>query len=118
MNDWIYLHGLRLKCRIGVSAEERRARREITADIALRCNLSRAGKSDCLKDTIDYAEIVKTVTAMARRKTFCLLEALAGQIAKICLARPAVSKVTVKVTKTGFAPNVHSAGAEITRQRG
>ena len=116
-NDWIYLHGLRLKCHIGVTARERRGCQTIIADIAMKCDLRRAGKSDCLKDTIDYAGIVKAAAAMAEKKSFCLLESLAENIAIICLANQKTVEVIVKVGKRGFLSNISSAGVEIHRTR-
>ena len=116
-NDFIYLHGLRLNCRIGVSPGERRKKQAVIADIALKCDLHRAGKSDCLKDTIDYAEIVKAVAKMAEKKSFCLLESLAENIAKICLINQKAAEVIVKVSKSGFLSNISSASVEIHRTR-
>ena len=114
--DFIHLHGLRLKCRIGVSPCERRKKQIITADIALKCDLRRAGQSDRLKDTVDYSVIAKAVAAMAKKRTFYLLESLAEHIVKICLTASKVNEVTVKVAKKGILPNVRSVEIEITRK--
>lgn len=116
-SDLIHLHGLRLNCHIGVSPRERRNKQTIIADIALKCDLRRAGKSDCLKDTIDYAGIVKAVAGMARKKSFCLLESLAENIAAICFANQKATEVFVKISKSGFLSNISSAGVEIHRSR-
>ena len=52
-SDFVYIRGLQLKCHVGVTSLERRRRQTIMTDIALKCDLSRAGKSDRLEDTID-----------------------------------------------------------------
>ncbi|MDO9541649.1 MAG: dihydroneopterin aldolase [Kiritimatiellia bacterium] len=116
-NDSICIRGLRLKCHIGVSPRERKKKQTIITDIALKCDLRRAGKSDCLGDTCDYSKIVKGVTVLAAEETFCLLETLAEQIVKTCLADSKVNKVTVKVAKIGVLSNVRSVEVEITRNR-
>lgn len=116
-NDLIHLHGLQLKCQIGVSPRERKKKQIITADIALKCDLRRAGQSDRLKDTIDYSVMARTITALAAKKTFCLLESLAKHIAEICLANSFVTEVTVKVSKSGILPNICSVSVEIHRAR-
>ena len=116
-SDLINLHGLRLKCHIGVTPRERRNRQIITAEIAIKCNLDRAVKSDRLKDTIDYAGIAGKIAALTAVANFCLLEALAGRIADICLADPRAGAVTVKVAKKGVLPDVGSVEVEITRSR-
>jgi len=114
-SDWIHLNGLRLKCRIGVSSRERRNKQTITADIALKCDLRRAGKSDCLVDTVDYSVIAKEISALAEKETFHLLESLAERIADICLADSKVKTVTVKAAKKGVLSNVSSVEIEIAR---
>lgn len=116
-SDWIYLHGLRLRCHIGVTPRERRVRQTIIADIALKCDLRRAGKSDRLRDTVDYSVIAQKISSSATKEKFCLLEALAGRIADICLADLKVKAVTIKVAKKGVLPNVSSVEVEITRSR-
>lgn len=116
-SDWIHLHGLRLKCHIGISSRERQNKQTIIADIALQCNLRRAGRSDCLKDTIDYAGIVKALAEMTGKKSFCLLESLAENIVRICLVNQKAVEVIVKINKSGFQPNISSAGVEIRRVR-
>lgn len=116
-SDWIYLHGLRLKCHIGVSPRERRKKQSIIADIALKCDLRRAGQSDRLKDTLDYSVMAGTITALAAKRTFCLLESLAGQIAEIGLANSLVTEIIVKVSKSGVLPNIFSVSVEIHRKR-
>lgn len=114
-SDWIYLHGLRLKCHIGVSPRERQKNQIITADVALKCDLRRAGQSDRLKDTIDYSVMARTITALAAKRTFCLLESLARHIADIGLANSLVTEIIVKVSKSGVLPNISSVEVEITR---
>lgn len=106
-----------MKCHIGVTARERRKRQTIMADIAIKCDLRRAGKSDCLKDTIDYAVLAKTIAALAAKKSFCLLESLAENIAETCLADSRIQQITVKAAKTGVLANVRTVEAAITRNR-
>ena len=115
-NDLIHLHGLRLKCHIGVTDRERRKRQTIMADIALKCDLHRAGKSDHLGDTVDYSVIAPKISAAAAKETFHLLESLAERIADICLAESKVMAVTVKVAKKGVLPNVSAVEIEISRK--
>lgn len=116
-NDWIHIYGLRLKCRIGVTPRERRNMQAVIADIAIKCDLRRAGKSDCLKDTIDYSVVAEKISALASEESFCLLESLAGRIADICLADSKTNAVTVKVAKKGVLLNVSSFEIEISRMK-
>lgn len=114
--DSIHLRGLRLKCRIGVSAAERRRPQLITAAVTLQCDLKKAGKSDDLADTVDYSTLAKKIGAAAKAPC-CLLETLASRIAATCLADSRVKAVTVKAAKQSRRPNGRSMEIEITRRR-
>ena len=106
-----------MKCFIGVTAKERRARQIITANLALKCDLRRAGKSDSLHETADYAAIVAAVRKAVAGGTFVLLESLAERIAAICLSPPMVKETIVKVSKSGVLRDVNNVEVEIIRQR-
>ena len=115
--DSIHIHSLRLKCFVGVTAKERSARQIISADLTLKCDLCRAGKSDSLRETVDYAAIVAAVRKAASRGTFALLESLAERIAVVCLSLPMVKETIVKVSKSGIWRDVKSVEVEIIRKR-
>ena len=115
--DSINLRGMQIRCHIGVTAAERRRRQTVMADIALKCDLSLAGKSDRLADTVDYSVIAGKISALAARESFCLLESLARRIAEICLAESKVMTATIKVAKKGVLPNISSVEVEITRKQ-
>ena len=116
-SDFIYLRRIRLKCNIGVSTRERKKKQVIIANIGLKCNLHRAGKSDRLKDTVDYSVLAKAIAALAARKPFCLLESLAENIAEICLADSRIQQVIVKAAKTSGLANVSTVEVAIERNR-
>ena len=114
-SDLIHLHDLRLECHIGVSPRERRRKQIITTDIAIKCDLRLAGKSDRLGDTVDYSVIAGKIVTVTAKEKFCLLEALAGRVADICLADSKVKAVMIKVAKKGVLSNVSSFEIEISR---
>ena len=115
--DYIRLEGLRLRCRIGVTPRERRRRQTIVADIALRCNLRPASRSDRLEDTVDYAALACSIARMAEAGEFRLLETLAEQIAAICLADAKVAGVLVRVNKRNISPILGGAAVAIRREK-
>jgi dihydroneopterin aldolase len=45
------------------------------------------------------------------------VEALANDLAEICLAQPLVQKVIVRVEKPGAVPESASVGVEVERER-
>ena len=116
MNDRIFLDNLRLKCRIGITDEERREPQEVMADISLFVNLKRAGTSDSLDDTVNYREAMTNVLQSVSNREFNLLESLAEGIAALALETSRVERVVVKVRKAKYSREP-SIGIEIERSR-
>lgn len=116
MGDRIFINDLRLKCRIGVTDEERREPQEVVADVSLFAGLERAGASDDLNDTLDYIEATQRISEFAFNREFKLLESLAEGIATLMLKVVSVEKVTVKVRKAKYLSEP-SIGIEIERVR-
>jgi len=117
-HDWIILRGMRLECNIGITERERRKKQTITTEIGLKCRLRRAGISDCLKDTVDYAALAAKINLLARKKSFCLLETLAENIAALCLTERGVLEVTVQAAKARPLSGLAAAVVAIARRRG
>ena len=52
--DRMLVPGIRLEARVGVGEEERAVPQEITVDVELTLDLSRAGATDDIDATVDY----------------------------------------------------------------
>jgi dihydroneopterin aldolase len=97
--DILRLHGLRLSCRLGVTAAERRRPQPVRADIVLHGDWRCAAEHDRLEDTVDYAALAADLRRELGRRPFQLLEALAEALAAVCLRDPRVAAVEVQVAK-------------------
>lgn len=115
--DKIYIRQLKLKAVIGVYPRERQARQTLVVDLALHTDLRAAARSDNLKDTLDYAALVKLIRQAATKSRFRLIETLAGHIARLCLRTPRIAAVDVTVAKPGALPGVGVA-VSVHRVRG
>ena len=118
--DRVFLEGLLLPARIGVTPAERAMTQTLEGDIALETNLEKAGLSDNLADAPDYAEIRRLAVELAGARTWSLLEALAERIAAELLALfPAVTSVSVTLRKPRppFMSGVGAAGVRLGRRR-
>ena len=116
MSDRIFLDNLRLKCRIGITEEERRELQEVMVDVSLIMNLKTAGKNDSMDSTIDYREVMQQISQFASKGEFRLLESLADGIATHALKAFGVEGVIVKVRKAKYSSEP-SIGIEIERER-
>ncbi|MDG6941384.1 MAG: dihydroneopterin aldolase [Nitrososphaerota archaeon] len=114
LGDRIFIDNLRLKCRVGVTDEERLLPQEILMDITLAINLKPAGTSDNLGDTLDYKDMLRRISQFASEREFKLLEGLAEGIAALALKVDRVEKVTVKARKAKYSSEP-SIGVKIER---
>ncbi len=113
--DRIHLRNLALHCVIGTYSEERDNKQAVLINITLETDLRCAGKSDVLKDTINYHTIQRTISDFVQHSRFQLIESLAEGIAEICLKDQRIQSVTVILDKPEALRFCESVAVEITR---
>ncbi len=99
MSDRIRLFGINVEARHGVLAEEKTTPQPFRVDVDLGVDLSVAGHSDELTDTVDYAQVAAQVVELLRGPPVDLIEHLAERIAETCLIHPYVEDVLVTLHK-------------------
>lgn len=117
MSDRILIRDLLVRGVVGVNEWERRVRQDILIDIDLYADLAPAGSSDDIDDTVNYKEISKAVIDLVEKSRRFTVEALAADIAEICLGFPKTNSVRVRVEKPGALRFARSVGVEIQRTR-
>lgn len=115
--DKIIIHDLVARGIIGINDWEREKPQEILMNLILFTNLKRAGESDDIQDSISYRTIAKKAQAHAETAKRLTVEALAADLAKLCLEEPGVERVIVRVEKPGAVRFSRSVGVEIERSR-
>lgn len=113
--DSMFIRDLEVRCTIGTRPHERETRQKILINIELACNLAPAGRSDRLRDTVNYSDLRHRIVGMAQGSSFLLLERLAEETARLCLADPRVLKVAVTVDKPAALAEARSAAVRIER---
>lgn len=118
--DKILLKNLMFYGYHGVYEAERELGQKFYLDIELGADLSEAGRSDELADTIDYTAVYRAVKEITEMTKYQLLEALGQAIADRILAMDErIETVTIRIRK----PSAPMPGAmdyvqvEITRGR-
>jgi D-erythro-7,8-dihydroneopterin triphosphate epimerase len=114
--DLMHIRDLKVRCIIGTKPSERKKKRAVIINISLECDLSRAGKTDRLEDTINYKSLKDRIVAFVQGSKGLLIERLAGRIAGICLADGKVKSAHVVVDKPGALTMARSAAVEIVRR--
>ena len=115
--DKIRINDLQLSCIIGVNDWERTQKQDVIINITLYADLNKPCQTDNLADSVDYKKIKKEIIAMVENSSFNLIERLADEIAKICLAYHLVKAVQVSIEKPGALRFAKSVGVEIFRSR-
>lgn len=116
--DKTFIKNLVVRGIIGIEDWERKKPQEILINIELFGDQRAAAVSDDIADCINYRTVAKKVSAHAESVGRFTVEALAQDIADLCLAEPGVEKVRVRVEKPGAVRFAESVGVEIERARG
>jgi len=118
--DRIELRGLRVVGTIGVLSEERLRAQPFEIDVDLYADLSAAGRSDDLTDTVDYGAVTRAVEEVVATERHQLLERVAQRIAEVVLdGHPLVDEVDVTVRKLRppVAHDLSTSGVRVRRRR-
>ena len=118
MVDQIFINDLVAHGIIGIHPWERENPQEIRINIILFADLRKAGESDDIADTISYSEVARKILAHAEAAERLTVEALAADIARLCLEDPRVLSVRVRLEKPAAVGEAHSVGVEIEREQG
>ena len=110
--DSIDLTGIRCYGYVGYLPEEQVLGQWFEVDVTLWLDLSVAGKSDAIEDTLDYRSIISTVQYLVKTSKFALIETLATAIAEAVLQSQQVMQVQVRLSKV--AAPIPDYGGKIT----
>jgi D-erythro-7,8-dihydroneopterin triphosphate epimerase len=114
--DRVLISDLAVRCIIGVNDEERTQKQEVLINLTLFTDTRAAASSDRLEEALDYREVRDRVVEMVEKSEYYLLEALAEEIARVCLEQRGVTKAQVRVDKPGALRMARSVGVEIERE--
>jgi len=117
LRDRIFLEGIRFHGFHGLTRMEREVGVRLVVDVSLEMDLERSGRSDSVKDTVDYRKVHRRVVEVGRGSSHKLLESFAVTLLDtLCDEFPA-ERITVKVRKETPVLDgiVDSVGVELSR---
>ena len=115
--DKIIIRDLIARGIIGVNDWEREREQEIVINIVAYADTAHAGASDRLADCVDYRALARKAREHAEAAHRHTVEALANDLAHLCLEDPNIQRVSVRVEKPGAVRFSASVGVEIERSR-
>ncbi len=117
MADRIRIDGLEVFAHHGVLPHEKRFGQAFVLDVVVEADLSVAGRSDDLDDTIDYGRLAARVHEVASGGPYDLIESVAERVADVALADPRVLAVEVTVHKPHVPLTVIAREVSVTIRR-
>ena len=115
--DKVFIENLMVRGVIGISDRERSQPQDIVVSVILFTDISKGSQTDDIEHCVNYRTISKTIIKHIQSVSRYTVEALAQDIADICLQTRDVIKATVKVEKPGAVRFSKSVGVEITREK-
>jgi len=113
--DRILIEGLEVRTVIGIYDWEREIRQTVRLDMEMAWDVSRAGRSDDIADTLDYKAVSKRLIAFIEGSSFGLIEALAEACARILIDEFNVPWMRMKLSKPGAVRGSENVAVVIER---
>jgi dihydroneopterin aldolase len=112
------LKELQIDCIVGIHDHERRTRQTVVMTIELDYDFAAAAGSEAIGDAVDYAAVAESVTALATRREFQLIETMAEETAAMILAtlKP-VRTVRLEIRKPAAVPAAKCSFVRVERER-
>lgn len=117
MTDQIHIRDLLLRTIIGVNDDERTNRQDVVLNLTLTLDARPAARTDDIADAVNYRTLTKEIIDFVEQSSFLLVERLAHEVARRCLADRRVEAVEVTVDKPGALRFARSVGVTVFRTR-
>ena len=114
--DRVFMHDLVLDVEIGVYHHEKGVTQRVRFSVDVDVTPDTRALEDDLGRAFDYDTILKGIKDIVARGHINLIETLAEEVARRCLAHPRAARVTVKIEKLDKEPG--ALGIEIVRVKG
>jgi len=113
--DTIEIRNLLVRGILGVNDWERTNKQDILINVVMFTDVRAAGASDELGESVNYRTAAKALASHVESAKRFTVEALATDLARICLELTGVERVRVRVEKPGAVRFAESVGVEIER---
>ena len=115
--DKVFIKDLLVRGIIGINEWERKRAQDILINITVFTDTRQASETDDIQDSVDYSKLARQIQAHAESAARLTVEALANDLARICLEHKRVTRAIVRVEKPGAVRFSKSVGVEVERSR-
>ncbi len=113
--DLVLIEGLEVRTVIGIYDWEREIRQTVRLDLEMAWDISQAGRTDNIEDTLDYKAVSKSLIDFVEKAEFGLIEALAESCAAIVMDEFKVPWLRLKMSKPGAVRGSENVAVLIER---
>jgi dihydroneopterin aldolase len=113
--DRVFMHDLVLDVEIGVYTQEKGVTQRVRFSVDVELTPASVALEDDIGRAFDYDTIIKGIKSIVAQGHINLVETLAEEVARHCLAHPRAASVTVKIEKLDKEPG--AVGVEILRSK-
>lgn len=113
--DLVLIEGLEIRTVIGIYDWEREIRQTVRLDLEMVWDISKAGQTDNIEDTLDYKAVSKRLINYVEASSFGLIESLAEHCAAIVLDEFDVPWLRLKMSKPGAVRGSENVAVLIER---
>ena len=113
--DRVFMHDLVLDVEIGVYTNEKGVTQRVRFSVDVDLKPATVALEDDIGRAFDYDTIIKGIKSIIARGHINLVETLAEEVARQCLAHPRAASVTVRIEKLDKEPG--AVGVEIVRSK-
>ncbi|EJK2114945.1 dihydroneopterin aldolase [Vibrio navarrensis] len=113
--DKVFIEQLEVITTIGVYDWEQEIKQKLVLDIEMAHDNRPAGKSDDVRDALDYAQVSEAVLTHIEGGRFLLVERVAEEVAELIMSRFNVPWIRIRLAKPGAVPQARAVGVVIER---
>lgn len=111
----VFVRDLRFRTIVGCWDWERQAPQEVSVDLEMEWDISRAAAADDLSAALDYKEVSQRVVEFVQQGEFQLVETAVENIADMILAEFKVPRVTVTFSKPRAVKGAAAVGVTLQK---
>ncbi|KAF7722729.1 trifunctional dihydropteroate synthetase [Apophysomyces ossiformis] len=115
--DKILIKNLVLKNVTGVDSWQRLKTQPVVISVWLYTDITAAGNTDHVTNSIHYGHVTKGITKLAEKSTFKSLEALAHAVVRLCCVDFGALRTTVKVEQPKALLHAAASGVQLSRTK-
>ena len=115
MTDRIIIRDLRVRAIVGVNRWEKAAPQVVAVDMEIAVDAAKAAEADEIAATVDYKRVSRGITALAKSRSYELIETLAEEIASLVLREQGAQRVRVTARKPFALRKARDVGVVIER---